>query len=191
APVRWTPRATAHRHNSMRWRAARALTKHSGRMAPPLALPPRAALPPMAIMSPPLTSCKALTQANRHRWKATGSKAANTRPNVSGDGMPGRRSKNLASQPRRRPAKRAISSHESAPAMTPHTAMTTMFNNGWAMRLRRRRGSGKPAKNRLMETEVSEEEPAMQWLREPGDLHGHPSPTPCLFQSLRGKLDEV
>jgi hypothetical protein len=49
---------------------------------------------------------------------------------VSGDGTPARRSRNLASQARRMRAKRAISSQVSAPAMTPHRAMTTSFTNG-------------------------------------------------------------
>src|SRR5262245_19227898 len=160
-------------------------------MALARAIASRAALPSMAMTSPWLTSCRALTQPSRQRWKATGSRAAKTRPNVSWDGMPGRKSKYLASQSRRRRAKRAISSHESAPATTPHTAMNTMFSNGWATRLRRRRGSGKQAKNLLMETGVSEDERAIDSLPKAGDFHEHHSLTPCPFQCLHGKLDRV
>ena len=50
--------------------------------------------------------------------------------------------------------------------------MTTMFSNRWATRLRRRRGSGKRAKNLLMETGESEDERAMDSLLELGALHG-------------------
>src|SRR5437879_11866568 len=98
--------------------------------------------------------------------------------------MPCRKSRSFVSQSRRIWAKRAISSQVSAPAMTPHNAITTMFNNGWAIRLRRRRGSGKRAKNFLMETGVSEDERDMRFLRGVVDLHGHHSRTLSLFQSI-------
>jgi hypothetical protein len=65
--------------------------------------------------------------------------------------------------------------------------MNTMFSNAWATPLRRQRGSGKRAKNRLMETGVSEDERAMDSLPEASDLQEHHLLTPCPFQCLHGK----
>src|SRR5579863_964040 len=94
----------------------------------------------MAINLPPPSSTSVAIHAMKQRSNSLGSSLSNTRPNVSCDGMPLRRSRNVLSQSNFRRPYSATSTHPSAPAITAKTAMVLTSLS----RCRRlcRRGSG-------------------------------------------------
>jgi hypothetical protein len=104
----------------------------------------RMALPSIAISRPPDASASADTHATKHRSNASGSSAANTRPNVSWLGTPPGRPRNVLNHASLLRANNSTSAHPSAPQITAQTARTTMsFSRCTTLRAR---GSGRSRK---------------------------------------------
>ena len=86
----------------------------------------RMLLPSTAISRPPEAPATADVQATKHRSKASGSRRAKTRPNVSWEGMPPGRSRNVLNHASFERPNTSTSAHPSAPQITAHSATTRM-----------------------------------------------------------------
>jgi hypothetical protein len=91
----------------------------------------RIALPSTATSRPPDEPDSAVTQLTNRRSNASGSRRANTRPNVSWLGTPPGRSRNVLNQASFEWANTSTSAHPPAPQITAHAAITIMSCSLW------------------------------------------------------------
>lgn len=124
--------------------AAHALTRCRHPLNVPLGAE-RTAFPSMATCRSPAASHTPVIHPATHLPNACGSSRANTRLKVSWLGMPFGRARSPCSQPSLAFPNASTSSHESAPQMTAHRAITRMSPSECFF-VRSMRGSGRSAK---------------------------------------------
>ncbi len=109
-------------------------------------LEPRTEFPSMAMGTRPVAPIAADIHRSNAAANAVGSSLANTRSNVSGLGMPFSSARNRRKKVSLARPNTAMPSHDSAPPMTAHVAMTRMSDSRWSLFWVSRRGSGRSAK---------------------------------------------
>ncbi len=93
---------------------------------------------------PLVTVNTALTQDIKHAWNCSGSRRANTRPNVSSDGIPFSKTMNCLSQSSRSWPNMVMSFHVSAPPMMAQMAAVMMSRSLCSVRCLPRGSSSAP-----------------------------------------------